>query len=120
MTTLTPSRSRTTAPAAARAPRTAARRGITPQDLLRFAFVSDPKVAPDGRAVVFVRKEIGEKNEYLNNLWMVRRAGSSGWEQPRQFTSGNKDAHPRWSPQGDRIAFIAERKKGHAQIHVIP
>ncbi len=120
MTTLTPSRTRTAAPAAGRTPKSAARRGITPQDLLRFAFVGDPRISPDGRHVVFVRKHVGEKNEYVSNLWMVSRLPTGGgWEQPRQFTSGGKDAHPRWSPKGDRIAFTAERTKGHAQIFTI-
>ena len=56
--------------------------------------------------MVFVEKHVGEKNEYASNLWMVSRDGpSAGWGDARQFTAGGKDTHPRWSPDGARIAF---------------
>jgi dipeptidyl aminopeptidase/acylaminoacyl peptidase len=120
MTTLTTSRTRAAAPGGGKAPKAGAKRPVAPQDLLRIAFVADPRISPDGRHVVFVRKGVGEQNEYQGNLWIVSRAGAAGWGAPRQFTSGSKDAHPRWSPAGDRIAFLSERVKGHPQIYTIP
>ncbi len=95
----------------------AARRGITPEDLLKFHYVNSPQISPDGRHVVFVKKHAGDKNEYVNNLWMVSGTGRNGaWGEPRQFTGGGKDTHPRWSPDGDRIAFIGGRTKGQPQV----
>ncbi len=87
-------------------------------DLLKFHFVSDARISPDGQSIVFVKKHAGEKNEYVNNLWMVGRTegSTSSWGEPRQFTGGGKDTHPRWSPAGDRIAFVAARTKGKPQI----
>ncbi|MEX0716242.1 MAG: S9 family peptidase [Planctomycetaceae bacterium] len=97
---------------------------MRPEDLTRFVVVSDPRMAPDGSRVLFARKHIGEKNEYVTNLWVVPVEGKSpGAGAPRQFTAGGKDAHGRWSPDGSRIAFIGERGKGKEksppQIHVI-
>ena len=97
-------------------------RGITPEDLLQLQFVSTPRISPDGQHVVLVKKHFGEKNEYTTNLWLVSRTGSIGseaWAPPRQFTNGGKDSHPRWSPDGHRIAFIGARTKGKPQIFVI-
>ena len=51
------------------------RRGITPEDLSRLVFVGSPQISPDGRRIVFVHKQVGEKNEYVTNLWMVECAG---------------------------------------------
>ena len=105
---------------------TTARRLITPEDLLRFHLVSDPQIAPDGRSVVFVKKHVGEKNEYVTNIWIASRgasggasggtSGGGGWSEPRQFTGGGKDTHPRWSSDGGRLAFIGAREKHKPQI----
>lgn len=95
--------------------RAATRQPITPEDLLQFRIVADPQISPDGSRVIFVRQHVGEKNEYVKNLWIV---GSDSGE-PRQFTSGGRDTHPRWSPDGSHIAFIGARNKHKPQIYVI-
>ncbi len=92
------------------------RRRITPEDLLRFHLVADPQISPDGGQVVFAKKHAGEKNEYVTNLWMVATGSGS---EPRQFTNGGRDSSPRWSPDGDRIAFIGARDKHKPQLFVI-
>lgn len=97
--------------------RGAKKRRVTPEDLLKYQFVSDPQISPDGLSIVFVKKHVGEKNEYINNLWIVP---SSGKVEPRQFTSGGKDTQPRWSPVGSRIAFASGRDKPKPQVWTIP
>jgi dipeptidyl aminopeptidase/acylaminoacyl peptidase len=91
-------------------------RPITARDLLRFQFLSDPRLSPDGRAVVFVNKQVGEKNEYRTNLWLADTRGGP----PRQFTGGGRDSQPRWSPDGRRIAFVGGREKARPQLYLIP
>ncbi|MCH8043571.1 MAG: S9 family peptidase [Planctomycetes bacterium] len=91
------------------------RRTITPEDLLKFQLVSNPQISPDGRCIVFVKKHVGEKNNYVSNLWIVDTDGG----QPRQFTSGEKDSAPQWSPDGSQIAFVRSPKEEPPQIHVI-
>ncbi len=92
------------------------RRPITAADLARIVFASDPRISPDGETVVFVHRQFGDKNSYASNLWRVDAAGGD----PAPFTSGGKDGHPRWSPDGSRIAFLSGRDKGAAQIFTIP
>ncbi|TPW10017.1 MAG: putative S9 family peptidase, partial [bacterium] len=92
------------------------RRPITPEDLNCFIFVSDPQLSPDGERMVFVRKHVGTKNDYVLDLWMAPADGGN----PARFTSSGKDSHPRWSPDGERIAFLSGREKGRPQIWTIP
>ena len=98
---------------------TVTRPGMVPHDLTRIQFVSDPQISPDGRLVAFVVTTLSEdKDEYLSNVWMVDAAGG----EPRRFTAGPlRDAAPRWSPDGSRLAFVSEREhKKKGQIYVMP
>lgn len=92
------------------------RRPVTPEDLLRFVLVGDPQLSPDGRHVLFTRKHIGDRNDYRTDLWIAPTDGSAA----RAFTSGGKDSHGRWSPDGSRIAFIRATKGKTAQLYTIP
>ena len=95
------------------------RRAMTPQDITRIRFVSDPQLSPDGRRVAFVVTTLSEdQDEYLSNIWVVDTAGG----EPRRFTTGpQRDTAPRWSPDGSRLAFVSERvPKQKAQLYVMP
>src|SRR5678815_5010323 len=91
------------------------RRAMTPQDITRTRFISDPQLSPDGRRVAFVVTTLSEdQDEYLSNIWVVDTAGG----EPRRFTTGPKcDSAPRWSPDGWRLAFVSGRvPKQQAQV----
>jgi dipeptidyl aminopeptidase/acylaminoacyl peptidase len=94
-------------------------RPMTPHDLTRVRFVSDPQISPDGTTVAFVVTTLSEElDEYLSAIWLVDVAGG----EPRRFTTGpRRDTTPRWSPDGARLAFVSEceaKKKG--QLYVMP
>ena len=94
-------------------------RAMTPQDLTRIRTASDPQIAPDGQRVAFVVTTLSaERDEYLSNIWLV---GADGGE-PRRFTTGpGRDARPRWSPDGTRLAFVSSRQpEQKPQIYVMP
>lgn len=111
--------------AAARAPGSRTRRPITPEDLGALRLLSHARISPDGRGIVFVSKQVGDKNDYLTNLWIASapepRTGrrSPRWTV-RQFTAGGKDSAPEWSPDGTRLAFVSGRDKAKPQIWTIP
>ncbi|MFQ6013569.1 MAG: S9 family peptidase, partial [Thermoplasmata archaeon] len=83
----------------------------------RLTFVSDPEVAPDGRAVVFVvtRPKRDKKNkEYTGNLWMWR----DGRSRPLTHRTG-RCGTPRWSPDGRQLAFTYATKD-RTRLDVLP
>ncbi|MBL8328104.1 MAG: S9 family peptidase [Rubrivivax sp.] len=69
--------------------------------------IGAPSLAPDGaQAVASVTRYSMEENKGASSLWLMSTLGGA----PRRLTAcGDKDAHPRWSPHGDRIAFTARR-----------
>ncbi|HUM17044.1 MAG TPA: S9 family peptidase [Candidatus Nitrosotalea sp.] len=94
-------------------------RPMTPHDLTRIRFVSDPQISPDGATVAFVVTTLSEeKDEYLSAIWLVDTAGG----EPRRFTTGpRRDTTPRWSPDGSWLAFVSEREaKKKGQLYVMP
>ena len=98
---------------------TGRQRGMTPEDITRIRWVSDVQMSPDGLRVAFVVTTLSEeRDEYLSNIWTVAADGGA----PRRLTRGDKrDAAPRWSPDGTRLAFVSERQ-GHKRprLYVMP
>ncbi|HZP80894.1 MAG TPA: S9 family peptidase [Chthonomonadaceae bacterium] len=84
-------------------------RKITAEDFLRIRLVSDPQIAPDGTSAACVVRAIDvEKNVYRAEIWM---AALEKFE-PRRFTGGDwSDSSPRWSPDGQTLAFFSDRRE---------
>ncbi len=84
------------------------KRGVTPEDYYSFQFMSDPRFSPRGEQVVYVVTTVDRKqNRRFSSLWVtaIDNASSS-----RQLTAGNySSSSPRWSPDGQSIAFISAR-----------
>ena len=93
-------------------------RGMIPADLFRIQWVSDVRIASDGRMLAFTVTRLDEEaDDYRSAIWVVPADGSA---PPRRFTSGGgKDSAPRWSPDGTRLAFLSDRDGGKAQVYVM-
>jgi len=94
-------------------PATRAAPPFTAAEMMKLKRLADPRVSPDGGRVAFALAEIdlagGKRN---TDLWLVPVAGG----EPRRITaSPASDSHPRWSPDGRRLAFLSTREGG-AQV----
>jgi dipeptidyl aminopeptidase/acylaminoacyl peptidase len=95
------------------------KRHITAEDLYRIQLISSCSISPDGRHVVFCLQGVDRNSEKkYSNLWIVPTEGG----RARQFTHGDQiDSQPKWSPNGNEIAFISNRgDEKQPQIYIIP
>lgn len=99
---------------------TTEKRLLTAEDLYDLKLVTDPQISPDGAQVVFGLIRVDRKTEKKHtNLWL---AASDGSTPPRQITFGDHtDSYARWSPDGQTIAFLSNRKdEKQMQIYLLP
>ena len=72
----------------------------------------DPRISPDGSQVIFTRSWVDKINDrWESSIWIVNADGS----RSRELIDGSS---PRWSPNGDRIAFLASDSEGDTQVFV--
>lgn len=76
-------------------------------DFYKLTDLSNPKLAPDGRWIVYeVSSANKSKDTYESNLWMVAVDGSGSIQLT--YTNGNESA-PDFSPDGRYISFLSSR-----------
>ena len=97
-------------------------RALTIDDILALDTIADVQISPNGRHVAYtVAKGWTEPEQKVvaSTIWL---ADVDGEPAPRPFTSGpHADSLPRWSPDGQRLAFLSDRaQRGVQQIFLIP
>jgi len=81
------------------------RRPFEGKDVFALQWVSEPQIRPDGKAVVYLRQANDIMSDrQVQSLWLVDVATGAttplGSEQPGAYSS------PRWSPDGERLAYL--------------
>jgi dipeptidyl aminopeptidase/acylaminoacyl peptidase len=90
----------------------------TMRDLVRQVRLSDPQLSPDGRTVAVIESRADlESDEFRSEIVLVDLA--DGHIRPLTRERHHADS-PRWSPSGDRIAFIARDADKNGQVFVLP
>ena len=91
------------APAAAR---------VTVTDHLDWEDVSDARLSPDGRQIVFTRRTVDKVNDRWDSaIWLMNADGT----RQRLLVQGS---NARWSPDGTKLLYIAEGKPSGQQLWV--
>ncbi len=93
-------------------------RAMTPDDIYAIKWVGECDISPDGNQVAVVVTQLDRETDgYKSAIWLVDTAGG----EPRQFTAGAKrDGSPRWSPDGEWLAFTTERGEDKPQLALMP
>lgn len=79
-------------------------------DVFEMEHASDPRISPDGTKVVYRRMGYDiMQDRSAGNLWIINTDGNNH----QKLTSREVDEFSaRWSPKGDRIAFVSSTDQG--------
>jgi dipeptidyl aminopeptidase/acylaminoacyl peptidase len=82
------------------------------EQYMDYETVADPEISPDGSQVVYTRRWVDKlEDKWKSALWIV---GADG-ERNRYLAEGSGAV---WSPDGTRIAYVAEVKPKGSQVFV--
>ncbi|HNP37804.1 MAG TPA: S9 family peptidase [Woeseiaceae bacterium] len=85
-------------------------------DVFDLEYVTDPQISPDGSMIAYARRSMDIMTDRaITNIWVIDTAG----KQQRPLLSGIQSySSPRWSPSGDRLAYVAKAGERGAELYV--
>ena len=87
-------------------------------DMIELPVPGNAVISPDGEMVAYtVTQANWKQNEFVKQIWVVPVSGG----EPRQLTFARSSSFsPRWSPDGQWLAFLSRRNDdAHTQIYRI-
>ncbi|HET9526649.1 MAG TPA: S9 family peptidase, partial [Pyrinomonadaceae bacterium] len=102
----------------------------SPELQVKLKTAGTPRVSPDGKRIVYTVTDAvmtSEKSEFVTQIWMATIDGKTKpngaqSDLPRsvQLTFGDKSSNnPKWSPDGNWIAFTSNRKDNKNNIYLL-
>ncbi|TYB32109.1 MAG: S9 family peptidase [Candidatus Mcinerneyibacterium aminivorans] len=95
------------------------KRDIKPEDLYDFELISGPELSKDGKTAVFEKQWVDKNSEKIyKNLYLLNTEN----QEISRFTTGKQlDMNPKWSNDGEKIAFLSNREdEKQFQLYLIP
>jgi dipeptidyl aminopeptidase/acylaminoacyl peptidase len=92
-------------------------RPLKVDDLFSLRDVADPRLSPDGRQVAYTLTTLDAKEDDSDtDIYLVSTDGG----EPLRLTSGKKpETSPRFSPNGEWIAFVSGREGKTKQVYLL-
>jgi len=86
------------------------KKNFEPLDVFELEYTGDPQISPNGTSIVYRRTSFDiMKDASVGSLWLLNSDGKTH----RKLTSEQKsESNGRWSPSGDRIAFVSKGEHG--------
>jgi len=92
-------------------------RAITVKDVSTFRDLHDPQISPDRQWVAYTMGAVNrDKDKNEERIWMVPAAGGEAIALTAEDVSSS---HPRWSPDGNYLAFLSARNEGKTQVWLL-
>ncbi|MEM1057361.1 MAG: S9 family peptidase [Bacteroidota bacterium] len=88
-------------------------------DVFELEYASDPQISPDGQTIVYRRNRLDVRTDRVRgDLWQIATDGTGH----RPLVVGVDASGARWSPDGTRIAYLAQdtdEGRRHLMIHYV-
>jgi dipeptidyl aminopeptidase/acylaminoacyl peptidase len=91
-------------------------RTFSAQDLFGLRVAADPQVRPDGNTIAYVRETFDIANDNSQpSIWLIDPATAI---QSPLVVDENANFAPRWSPDGQRLAYVVSAPGRPPQLYV--
>ena len=91
----------------------------TPEMQVKTKAVAAPQISPDGKRIVYTVSEAvmtADKSEFVSQIRLANTDGTNDF----QITFGEKSStNPKWSPDGNSIAFTSNRKDNRNNLYLL-
>ncbi|MFC6735823.1 S9 family peptidase [Halolamina salina] len=81
---------------------------LSPERFYDFSIATGATVSPDGERVAFLVSEFDAEDDDRHTSLFV--APTDGSAEPYRLTRASSASSPQWSPDGDRLGFLAARE----------
>ena len=90
-----------------------------PELQMKVRTVGTPRVSPDGRRVVYTVTEAVMTADKSENLTQIHLASTDGRESIQLTFADKSSTNPKWSPDGNWLAFTSTRKDSKSNLYVM-